>query len=115
MRMANIKWSGSPEIKVHPMRDGRRVPIKSLMRKLAITEYDHPAHWTEQTIEPSRLVLPLRQGAGVANIPVVRTGDRVRAGQPLGTIPDKSLGAIIHAPFDASVAEVTDQQIVLTR
>jgi Na+-translocating ferredoxin:NAD+ oxidoreductase RnfC subunit len=29
--------------------------------------------------------------------------------------PEKSLGAIIHAPFDATVAEVTEKQIILTR
>jgi Na+-translocating ferredoxin:NAD+ oxidoreductase RnfC subunit len=115
MRKANIKWSGPAEVKVHPMRDGRRVPIKSLMRKLSISAYDHPAHWTAATVEPARLVLPLKQSAGVANTPVVRKGDRVRAGQPLGVVPDKALGAILHAPFDASVAELTDQHIVLTR
>ena len=37
------------------------------------------------------------------------------AGQALGEIPDKLLGAIIHAPFDATVAEITEHQIVLTR
>lgn len=115
MRRENVKWSGPAEVKVHPMRDGRRVPIKSLMRKLAITEYDHPAHWTGKTVEPSRVVLPLKQGAGVANIATVRAGERVRAGQALGTIPDKSLGAIIHAPFDATVSQITDHQLILTR
>lgn len=115
MRRENIKWSGPTEVKVHPMRDGRRVPIKSLMRKLAITDYDHPAHWTEKTVEPSRVVLPLKQGAGVANIASVRVGERVRAGQALGAIPDKALGAIIHAPFDATVSQITDHQLILTR
>ena len=85
------------------------------MRKLAITQYDHPAHWTEKTVEPSRVVLPLKQCAGVANTPVVRAGERVRAGQPLGAIPDQALSAIIHAPFDATVAEVSLNHIVLTR
>lgn len=115
MRREDIKWSGPAEVKVHPMRDGRRVPIKSLMRKLAITEYDHPAHWTERTVEPSRVVLPLKQGAGVANIATVRAGERVRAGQALGSVPDKALGAIIHAPFDATVSQITDHQLILTR
>ncbi|MEI8038501.1 MAG: 4Fe-4S dicluster domain-containing protein [Verrucomicrobiota bacterium] len=115
MRKANLKWSGPAEVKVHPMRDGRRVPIKSLMRKLAITQYDHPAHWSEKTVEPSRVVLPLKQCAGAGNTPVVRAGERVRAGQPLGAIPEKTLSAIIHAPFDATVAEVSAYHIVLTR
>jgi Na+-translocating ferredoxin:NAD+ oxidoreductase RnfC subunit len=103
MRKENIKWTGPPDIKVHPMRDGRRVPIKSLMRKLAISEYDHPAHWTAKTVEPSRVVLPLKQSAGTGNRPIVRAGESVRAGQAARLeIPDKTLSAIIHAPFDAT-------------
>jgi Na+-translocating ferredoxin:NAD+ oxidoreductase RnfC subunit len=115
MRQASQKWTGPLEVKVHPLRDGRRVPIKSLMRKLHVMEYDHPAHWTAKTVEPARAVLPLRQSAGAANTPIVRAGERVRAGQALGAVPEKSLGAILHAPFDAVVAEVTDQQLILTR
>jgi len=115
MRQANQKWTGPMAVKVHPMRDGRRVPIKSLMRKLHLTAYDHPAHWTAKTVEPARAVLPWKQSAGAANTPLVRVGERVRAGQPLGAVPEKALGAILHAPFAAAVTEITDQHIILTR
>jgi len=115
MRKENIKWTGPMEVKVHPMRDGRRVPIKSLMRKLAISDYDHPAHYVEKTLEPSRVVLPLKQSAGSPNRAIVRPGERVSAGQPLGEVPEKALGAILHAPFDATVAEVSEQHLILTR
>jgi len=60
-------------------------------------------------------VLPLKQGAGAANRARVKAGDRVKAGQPLGEIPAQSLGAILHAPMDATVAEVSEQRIILTR
>jgi hypothetical protein len=33
----------------------------------------------------------------------------------LGTLPEKALGAIIHAPFAGVVAEVTPNQIVINR
>jgi hypothetical protein len=39
----------------------------------------------------------------------------VGAGQALGTLPEKALGAVIHAPFAATVAEVTAHHIVLHR
>jgi Na+-translocating ferredoxin:NAD+ oxidoreductase RnfC subunit len=45
----------------------------------------------------------------------VNVGDRVTAGQALGAVPEKALGAIIHAPFAATVAEVTGTHIVLER
>jgi Na+-translocating ferredoxin:NAD+ oxidoreductase RnfC subunit len=115
MRKANLKWSGSTTVKPHPMRDGRRVPIKSLMKKLHILQYAHPAPLQEGVLASTRVVLPLKQGAGSANQALVRAGDRVAGGQPLGMLPEKALGAIIHAPFAGVVAEVTPNQIVINR
>lgn len=115
MRKANLKWTGPVEVKVHPMRDGRRVPIKSLMRKMHVEQYNLPAPYDRQVLEPAQIVLPLKQSAGAANQPIVKTGDRVRAGQPLGEVPDKALGAILHAPFAATVTAVTEDRIHLSR
>ncbi|HOB99365.1 MAG TPA: 4Fe-4S dicluster domain-containing protein [Verrucomicrobiota bacterium] len=114
MRKAALKWTGKADVKPHPMHEGRRVPIKTLMKKLHVIEYDHPAEWREAALKPQRVVLPLKQGAGVANVPLVKAGDRVAAGQPLGEIPAKSLGAVLHAPFAGRVVSVTDR-IVLER
>jgi Na+-translocating ferredoxin:NAD+ oxidoreductase RnfC subunit len=113
MREAGVKWTGPAEIKPHPMREGRRVPIQSLARRLHVLDYDHVAPWEPSTVRTSRLILPLRQGAGLPNHPLVKAGDRVQAGQPLGSIPEKSLGAILHAPCAAVVEAVTQHQILL--
>ena len=59
-----MKWTGPTEVKPHGMRDGRRVPIKTLMRKLHVEQYDLPAPLHAGKIEPARLVLPLKQSAG---------------------------------------------------
>ena len=115
MRKADVKWTGAMTVKPHPMRDGRRVPIKTLMKKLHILQYDHAAPLQEGALSPRRVVLPLKQGAGSPNQALVKAGDRVEAGQALGELPEKVLGAVIHAPFAASVAEVTANHIVLTR
>jgi Na+-translocating ferredoxin:NAD+ oxidoreductase RnfC subunit len=115
MRRARVQWTGPATVKPHPMRDGRRVPIKLLMRRLRIQEYEHPAPWNGGALAPGRVTLPWQQGAGSPNQPLVRSGETVRAGQALGALPDKALGALIHAPFDARVAEVAAQHIVLNR
>lgn len=115
MRKANLKWTGKTEVKPHPMRDGRRVPIKTLMKKLHIQEYDHPAHLGKMDYRPKRAVLPLKQSAGAANLPLVKAGDRVSAGQQVGDIPEEALGAAIHAPFPGVVEAVTDKHIFLNR
>lgn len=114
-RRANVKWSGQAPTQVHGLREGRRVPIKSLAKRLGVLEYDALAPWERLTFEPRRLVLPLKQSAGVANQPLVRAGERVTAGQPLGTLPEKALGALLHAPVAAVVESVSETQIVLTR
>jgi len=106
LRKMNFKWTGAAPLKPHPMIDGRRTPILSLMKKLAIEEYDHHAPLETRALDPERLILPLKQGAGAPNRSLVRAGDRVRAGQPLGEIPAGQLGAIIHAPATALVESV---------
>jgi Na+-translocating ferredoxin:NAD+ oxidoreductase RnfC subunit len=115
MRRANLKWSGPTTVKPHPMRDGRRVPIKSLMQKLHIARYDHPAPLQQAELSPRRLVLPLKQSAGNAVRPLVQRGERVAAGQLLGNVGEKELGAALHSPIAALVHEVTAHHIALER
>jgi len=115
MRKANIKWTGPATVKPHPMRDGRRVPIKTLSRRLHILEYEHPAPFSEDALKPMRVAVPLKQGAGSPNLATVKAGDRVAVGQPLGAMPEKALGAIVHAPFAATVAEVSASHVILNR
>jgi len=114
MRQAGRKWTGKMDVKPHPMRDGRRVPIKSLMRKLHVEEYDHPAPATRLDFVPARLVLPLKQHAGAPCQPVVKVGDRVKAGQVIGEMAAGAMGAILHAPMAGRVAAVSNT-IVLER
>ncbi|PTX96396.1 4Fe-4S dicluster domain-containing protein [Opitutus sp. ER46] len=113
LRKANVRWSGPTEVRPHGMRDGRKVPIRSLVQKLSIGAYEHPAPWEPRTVTPRELVLLLKQSAGAPSRAIVRVGERVVAGQPLSAIPDQALAAIIHAPVAATVAEVTDQAVVL--
>jgi Na+-translocating ferredoxin:NAD+ oxidoreductase RnfC subunit len=115
MRKANVKWTGPAQVKPHPMRSGRRVPIKTLARKLQVQEFDHPAPWRKEALTPREVVLPLKQGAGASNQPLVKPGDRVAAGQPLGAVPAGALGTVIHAPFAATVSAVGPDGITLTR
>jgi hypothetical protein len=112
LRQAGLKWTGPAGVRVHPMRDGRRVPIKTLMKRLRVTEYDHSAPMQTLAFTPQRVVLPLKQGAGTANSPVVRTGDQIAAGQPIGEIPGNALGAIVHAPFAGRVKSVGASVVV---
>ena len=48
-------------------------------------------------------------------MPLVKIGDRVRAGQVIGEPAPNALGAILHAPIDGVAREVNDKQIILEK
>lgn len=115
LRAQNWKWTGPKEVKEHPMHDGRRVPIKTLMKKLHVEQYDSQAPLRAGVVETRQVVLPLKQSAGGPTIPLVKEGDTVNAGQPISEPAPNALGAIIHAPFAAKVSVVTKDAITLTK
>lgn len=106
MQRSGRKWDRPVTVRPHPMRDGRRVPIRSLVRRLQLEAYDQPASWVQGALRPSRLVLPLKQHAGAPCQPLVRPGERIRAGQPIGAVPQGALGCPVHAPVDGRVVSV---------
>jgi len=113
MRAKQMKWTGPMNPKPHAMMDGRRVPIKTLAKKLHVLDYDLPAPLVDKVISPNRLVLPLKQSAGTACLARVKSGDRVAAGQIIGEPAPNALGAILHAPMAGTVREVNERQIIL--
>ncbi len=115
LRAQKWQWTGSKEVKEHPMHDGRRVPIKSLMKKLHVEQYDSQAPLRAGVVETRQVVLPLKQSAGAPTVPLVKAGDNVKAGQPVSEPAPNALGAIIHAPFAAKVSAVTKDAITLTK
>ena len=115
LRQAGTKWTGSMDVKPHPMREGRRVPVKSLSRRLAVTAYEHPAPLRAEPLAPREVTLPLKQSAGSPSVPVVKAGDKVAAGQAVAEPPPNALGAIIHAPFAGTITAIAGNQIVITR
>jgi len=109
------KWTGSAELKVHPMRESRRTPLKRLMNKLGVTEYDADAHWVEVNAQPGKVYIPLKQHIGAAAQPVVRAGEMVERGQLIGAIPEGQLGAAVHASISGRVRDVNRDMIVIER
>jgi len=115
MRAKQIKWTGPMNPKPHGMADGRRVPIKSLAKKLHVLDYDLPAPLIRAEMPVNRLVLPLKQSAGTPVVPQVKAGDRVTAGQVLGEPAPNALGAILHAPIAGTVRSVDAKNIILEK
>lgn len=113
LRQQNFKWSGPSPSHPHPMHDGRRVPIKSLVRKLDVQPYDLPAPYSNQPVHPPQLVIPLKQHAGSPCQPTVTIGQQVQAGQPIGSPPKDTLGTPIHAPLQGTITDINPNTITL--
>ncbi|NNC90170.1 MAG: NADH dehydrogenase subunit [Akkermansiaceae bacterium] len=101
------RWLGpTEEITAHPMESGRHVPLKALMQKLGVKNYDRPAPWHHCNYQPRKVTLPLSQHLGAPAEVVVGVGDRVGAGQVIAEIPEGKLAARLHASIEGTVTAV---------
>ncbi len=108
-----VRWPGPKRaIQAYSTREGRKIPIGRLISRLGIKPYDRPAPFSEMRYTPDHVRIPLSQHTGVAAAPVVKVGDRVEPGQLVGEIPEKKLGARVHASIRGRVTNI-DQAIVI--
>ena len=106
MKEQGVKWSGKMEVEPHPMYEGRRTPLKQLIKKLGVAEYDHPSEFDAKEFRPLKVEIPLAQHVGEPAGPIVRIGEKVKKGQCIGEIADGKLGARVHASIDGVVKTV---------
>ena len=91
--------------------ENTKVPTKRLMSRMGILQYDAETPLVEDGIAVSSVKIPLSMHIGAPSIPVVKAGDRVTKGQLIAEIPEKSLGARIHASVSGTVTNVTNSSI----
>ena len=112
LKEQGIKWSGKKEVEPHPMYEGRRTPLKQLMKRLGVDGYDSPSTFRTEERVPQRVELPLSQHIGSPAQPSVRTGERVHKGQCVAEIANEKLGARIHSSIDG-VVKIVNKSIVI--
>jgi len=115
MRAAGIKFVQKREVVIHPMKEGRRVPLSMLRKRLKIEEYEREAPFADVELKPRSVRLQLSRLPGVPATPVVHVGQRVKAGEPLATVPERELGANIHASIDGTVQAVSGDLVEIVR
>jgi hypothetical protein len=112
-RERNLTFKGSPDsITPNPMAEFRRVPMKRLIARLGLSEYNNTGPLTEYNFAPREVNILLKQHAGAPAVPVVKTGGLVRAGDLIATPEAGKLGARVHASIDG-VATVGADSIIL--
>lgn len=93
-------------------RSVRYLPTSRLMERLRIARYDGHPEFLDHFPEPGRVSIPLRQHIGAPARAVVKAGTKVKKGDLIGEIPEKSLGARVHASIDGEVVSV-DENVVI--
>ena len=67
----------------------------------------------QDVLPGGEMVYPLSQHIGAPAVCVVSAGSRVKCGDLLGEIPEKAMGARVHASIDGVVESVTDGMITI--
>lgn len=112
-RERGLQWKGNPaDIEPHPLADSRRAPMKRLIAKLGLAEFHNVGPLVERAIEPTRVVLPLKQHAGAPAVAAVRVGARVTVGDLVAAPAPKALGARIHASISGTVRAVGETIVI---
>ena len=102
------------EVKVHPIKDGRRVPIKQLMQKLNVIQFNHPTPFKDNFPKPSKVKIYLKQHTGLTAGAIVSKDDRVSKGDLIGKIDEDKLGANIHSSISGKVEKVNSDFIEIS-
>ena len=113
MREAGIKFIQQKPVKVHPIKEGRKVPLQQLIMKLKLQDYDVEAPLNSEKFSVRKVRIPLQQHIGKAAKAIVKKDDLVEEGQTIGRTPDGALGANIHASIGGKVSEVTSESITI--
>ena len=108
-----IRWEGPKQaLRTHPFRDTRYVPTARLMQRLDIVRYDsHPG--MIDGFVPEVVRVALKQHIGAPATCVVAVGDKVKKGDLIGEIPDKALGARVHASIDGKIEFISDGMVTI--
>jgi Na+-translocating ferredoxin:NAD+ oxidoreductase RnfC subunit len=106
-RAAGLQFVQQRPVEVHPMKEYRRVPLSQLRRRLQVEEYEKETPFDLVECHPAAVRIRMKQHAGVAAVPVVETGKKVKKGQVVGRVAEGKMGAHVHASIDGMVRTVT--------
>ncbi len=115
MKSEGIKFTQTKPVKVHPIKEGRRVPLKQLINKLRLQDYNVHTPFNKNTPETSSVKILLKQHIGEAAVPKVKIGDKVKKNDMIGEVSNGKLGANIHASISGTVSQVTNEYIRINK
>lgn len=106
MRNEGIKFVQSNPVKVHPIKEGRRVPLKQLIQRLKLQDYNVAAPYVKEKMNVNSVKILLKQHLGESAVTVVKIGDSVDKGSLIAKIPEGKLGANVHSSIKGKVTHI---------
>jgi Na+-translocating ferredoxin:NAD+ oxidoreductase RnfC subunit len=88
----------------------RKIPVATVMKKLAISEYAVETPFAGR-YDARRVRVPLRRHGGAAAVPLVKSGATVKMGDVIAATPPEKLGAVCHASIAGRVGDVNGDWI----
>jgi Na+-translocating ferredoxin:NAD+ oxidoreductase RnfC subunit len=107
MRVGGINFVQKSDVRVHPMKEYRCVPLAQLRKRLKIEEYETETPFEPVDFRPGLVRIKLSQHAGKPAKPVVTPGEKVGIGAVVGRVDAPDLGVNIHSSINGTVKSVT--------
>lgn len=96
-------------------REYRRIPSHRIAARLGVEQYYDYTIRSLIELEPKEVRIPLSQHIGAPSEATVTTGAVVSKGDLIGRIPEKALGANIHASISGKIKSIFDGMVVIER
>lgn len=103
------------ELRADENRNCKLVPMKRLIARLNIGDYNVSAPLCESEVSPSELKIKTSQSIGAPAVPKVKIGDKVKKGDVIAEAAENALSLPLHAPMDGTVVSVDDKMIVIRK
>lgn len=93
----------------------KKLPVSRLIDRLGIEKYNVPAPMIQDIFSSKKVCIPLKMHIGAPSIPIVQVGQKVTKGDLIADIPEKALGAKIHASITGTILAISQDSIVIGR
>lgn len=114
-RKNQFKYQQPNPPEVHPMKEGRRVPLKRLVKRLGLEEFESHTPYRQFSQQLSQVRIQLKQHTGVAAEAVVAIGQSVQVGDVVAKTPIGQLGSTIHTSLSGQVKEINSKEIIIQK
>ncbi|MFH1197580.1 MAG: 4Fe-4S dicluster domain-containing protein [bacterium] len=111
MKTNNIRYHQEREVKVHPIKEGRRVPLKQLRIRLDIEDYEKKTPFFDNKPKTNSVKLLLKQHIGNPAKAIVKLGAQIKAGDKIADCETGKLGASLHSPIEGEIKQITEEYI----